>query len=129
MIVVIILIWCAFNTILWIKSCEPYSFKVHFFFILYAFSNSLTFDIWYRDFRNKIYDIISSERYYQDNYIKKYIFERLKSVMIKDIQIRRKDAYYIYIYTNEEVYDVVITQLELKLTEEMHKQIKIHICR
>lgn len=129
-LLIIILLWCSLNTILWIKSSEPYNFRVHFLFIPFMFSDFNSFRIWYNYLQEKIKESFNEEFYYQENYIKSYLLkqykEEFKKARVYDIQIRMKDGYQIYIYALD-YFRFKIVDMEMLLFDELRQKCTVKI--
>jgi hypothetical protein len=127
---IILLVWCGSNTILWIKSNEPYDFRVHFLFIPFMFSNFFSFKIWCKETYDKIKQSFNQEFYYRENYIKLFLTkkyrEEFKQARVYDIQVRLKDGYQIHIYAID-YYRFKELDMEITLFNELRQKCTIHI--
>lgn len=128
MIVALIILWCTFNTIVWIKNNEPYDFKVHFLFIPYLFSNSSNFKLYLSEIKNNIKESLFTEKVYVDNYIKKFLYERnrekFEKFQIFDIKIRKKEGYKIYLHLYSK-FEFPLLDIEMELFNELKKKVEI----
>ena len=128
MIVFILFLYVLANTVAWMKSDDPYSFRVHFFFLFYMFSEYKTFNQWYTGYINIIKSTLFKSSYEVNAYIIRILYNNYRQTFIDyqiyDIKIRRKDGYkvYLYGYSNK---SLDVHNMEMDLFDRLHTKVEV----
>ena len=128
MIVFILFLYVLVNTVAWMKSDEPYSFRVHFFFLFYMFSEYKTFNKWYTGYVNIIKSTLFESSYEVNAYIMRTLYNNYRQIFVDyqiyDIKIRRKDGFKVYLYGySNRLLDT--HSMEMDLFERLHTKVEV----
>jgi hypothetical protein len=125
---IIILLWFVINTAYWIKSDEPYNYRVHFLFLPYMFSNKKNFFHYFKSLENKVIDYFNPEYFYQIDFIKRYIIKELSDYCLFDVNVRiKKYKIIISVRTSNLVIKEEISKMEVYIFDIFNKPAEIKI--